>query len=75
MPPMVSSYKDRALADQADGDDPTRQHFKAEDVIADRSGDVLIKQTVLKADHFPSMQRGYLLSNISLLQCPDNSDN
>ena len=27
---------------------------KAEQVIANRSGDVLIKHTVLKADHFPS---------------------
>jgi hypothetical protein len=26
---------------------------KSEEVIATRSGDVLIKQTLLKADHFP----------------------
>lgn len=26
---------------------------KPEEVIANRSGDVLIKQTLLKADHFP----------------------
>ncbi len=32
---------------QGDGVDP-------DEVIATRSGDVLIKHTVLKADHFPS---------------------
>lgn len=28
--------------------------YKPEEVIASRTGDVLIKHTVLKADHFPS---------------------
>jgi hypothetical protein len=37
----------RATADGLGGPEP-------EEVIANRCGDVLIKHTVLKADHFPS---------------------
>lgn len=34
------------------------QQLSPEDVIGSRSGDVLIKHTVLKADHFPSVAPG-----------------
>jgi hypothetical protein len=41
------------------GPKPTAQEAlpPAEQVIAKRAGDVLIKHTTLKADHFPSEQR------------------
>ena len=50
---------DRATPDASKLVLPTAEH-----VIANRSGDVLIKATVLKADHFPSesslMNEAYL---------------
>lgn len=48
MPPGVT--KKIVSADKGEALDP-------EVIIASRSGDVLIKHTVLKADHFPSKRR------------------
>ncbi len=50
--------------DVEDGDGTDREHFKPEDVIAHRSGDVLIKQTVLKADHFPSTTKALIFIGV-----------
>jgi hypothetical protein len=44
------------------GDEAKKAHVGSgpdpEEVISQRSGEVLIKHTVLKADHFPSEKRG-----------------